>query len=83
MNEWQGKPKNWEKTCLIVRLPTPDPTLNDQGSNPVRRGGTIIVKVKLLRDMQNYWGSGLYRSSRILNTGKFNVSKTESASFLR
>jgi hypothetical protein len=26
MNEWQGKPKYWEKTCLSAALSTTDPT---------------------------------------------------------
>jgi hypothetical protein len=40
MNEdWQGKPKYSEKTCLSATLSTTTPTWPDPGSNPGRHGG--------------------------------------------
>jgi hypothetical protein len=36
----------------------------------------------LAYNTQNYWVSGLCPSSRIVNTRKYNVSKTESVSIL-
>jgi hypothetical protein len=38
MNEWQGKQKYSEKTCLSAALCTTDPTWFDPGLNPSRRG---------------------------------------------
>jgi hypothetical protein len=37
--DWQGKPKYSEKTCLSATLSTTNPTWTDPGSNPGRRGG--------------------------------------------
>jgi hypothetical protein len=39
MNEWQGKPKNSEKTCPSAALSITDPMWLDLGSNQGRRGG--------------------------------------------
>jgi hypothetical protein len=36
-----------------------------------------------IRDIQNYWGSGLCPSSRILKTRKLKLSETESVNLLR
>jgi hypothetical protein len=36
--DWQGKPKYSEKTCLSATLSTTNPTWPDLGSNPGRRG---------------------------------------------
>jgi hypothetical protein len=38
-NNWQGKPKYSEKTCLSTTLSTTNPTWPDPDSNPGRRGG--------------------------------------------
>jgi hypothetical protein len=38
-NEWQGKPKYWEKTCPDATLSTTNPTWPDPELNPGRRGG--------------------------------------------
>jgi hypothetical protein len=37
----------------------------------------------MVYNIQNYWGFGLYRSSRILETKKHNVSETGSVSVTR
>jgi hypothetical protein len=37
--DWQGKPKYSEKTCLSGTLSTTNPTWLDPGLNPGRRGG--------------------------------------------
>jgi hypothetical protein len=37
--DWQGKPKNSEKTCPSSTFSTTNPTWPDPGSNPGRRGG--------------------------------------------
>jgi hypothetical protein len=37
--DWQGKPKYSEKTCLSATLSTTKSHLRDPGSNPGRRGG--------------------------------------------
>jgi hypothetical protein len=39
MNEWQGKLKYSEKTCLSAVLSTTDPTYLDPGSKSSLRGG--------------------------------------------
>jgi hypothetical protein len=39
MDDWQGKPKYWEKTCPSTALSTTDSTLLYQGYNPDHRGG--------------------------------------------
>jgi hypothetical protein len=36
---WQGKPKYWERTCSSATLPTTNPTWPDLGRNPGNRGG--------------------------------------------
>jgi hypothetical protein len=41
MNEWQGKPKYWEKTCPSAT--TTDPTWLDPGSNPGHHGGKPVT----------------------------------------
>jgi hypothetical protein len=38
-DNWQGKPKYSEGTCLSATLSTTNPTWPDLGSNPSRRGG--------------------------------------------
>jgi hypothetical protein len=37
--DWQGKPKYSEETCLSATLFTTNPTSPDQSANPKRRGG--------------------------------------------
>jgi hypothetical protein len=40
---WQRKPKYWEKTCPSTTLSTTNPTWPDLGSNPGRRGGKPAI----------------------------------------
>jgi hypothetical protein len=42
--DWQGKPKYLEKTCLSATLSTTNPTWPDPGSNPGHRGGKPATK---------------------------------------
>jgi hypothetical protein len=57
--DWQGKPKYSEKTCPSATLSITNPTLQDPGSNPGRRGGKPATN-RLSYCAANY---GSYRKS--------------------
>jgi hypothetical protein len=64
---WQGKPKYSEKTCLSATFSTTNPTWPDLGSNPGRRGvkpatnrlsyGTATSGKLNKLDQQSLWNS--------------------------
>jgi hypothetical protein len=78
-NEWQGKPKYWEKTCPGATLSTTNPTWPDPGLNPGRRGGKPAPNRFSYGAAITLMIHNQYLCSTVHNSTEGNVSSYEAA----